>query len=65
MKEAGILPTVSIMVGQETETADDVNKSVALMLDAVRQNRHIQFAFTITTPFPGSKATARPCRKDC
>lgn len=55
LKDVGILPTVSIMVGQHTETAEDVEKSKMLMLDAVRENKYVQFAFTITTPFPGTE----------
>lgn len=54
LKKAGILPTVSIMVGQLTETREDVEKSYELMLNSVRENKCIQYAFTITTPFPGS-----------
>lgn len=55
LKKAGILPTVSIMVGQVSETREDVGKSLQLMVDAVRENKLIQFAFTITTPYPGSE----------
>jgi anaerobic magnesium-protoporphyrin IX monomethyl ester cyclase len=55
LKEVGIMPTVSIMVGQLTETKEDVEKSMALMIESVRQDRFIQYAFTITTPFPGSE----------
>jgi len=55
LKEVGIMPTVSIMVGQLSETAEDVEMSRALMLDAVRENKYVQFAFTITTPFPGTE----------
>lgn len=54
LKEVGILPTVSIMVGQLTETKEDVEASIKLMQDSVRNNPNIQYAFTITTPFPGS-----------
>jgi len=52
---AGILPTVSIMVGQYGETADDVEASIRLMRESVRMNPNIQYAFTVTTPFPGSE----------
>ncbi|MFC1623821.1 B12-binding domain-containing radical SAM protein [Candidatus Omnitrophota bacterium] len=55
LKEAGILPTVSIMVGQYTETSEDVEASIALMKESVRENRDIQYAFTLATPFPGSE----------
>jgi radical SAM superfamily enzyme YgiQ (UPF0313 family) len=55
LKNVGILPTVSIMVGQYTETIEDVEMSIALMRESVRSNKNIQYAFTITTPFPGSE----------
>lgn len=55
LKNAMILPTVSIMFGQFTETKDDAFSSIELMQEAVAENPHINFAFTITTPFPGSK----------
>jgi len=54
LKNVGILPTVSIMVGQLTETKEDVEASIKLMQESVRINPYIQYAFTITTPFPGS-----------
>lgn len=54
LKKAGILPTVSIMVGQYTETREDVMKSFELMKESVRVNPLIAYAFSITTPFPGS-----------
>ena len=54
LKNVGILPTVSIMVGQHTETKEDVMKSIELMIKSVRSNPNIQYAFSITTPFPGS-----------
>lgn len=55
LKEVGIVPTLSIMVGQYTETRDDVEQSIKLMQTVVRENPNINFAFTITTPFPGSR----------
>ena len=55
LKRVGILPTVTIMVGQYTETIEDVEASIALMRESVRSNKNIQYAFTITTPFPGSE----------
>jgi anaerobic magnesium-protoporphyrin IX monomethyl ester cyclase len=55
LKKAGILPSVSIMVGQYTETRDDVEASIRLMQESVRTNPNIQYNFTITTPFPGSQ----------
>lgn len=54
IKKAGILPTVSMMVGQYTETREDVEKTFEFMKKAVKVNPLISFAFTITTPFPGS-----------
>jgi len=54
LRKVGILPTVSIMVGQLSETVEDVEASIALMRESVRNDKNIQYAFTITTPFPGS-----------
>jgi radical SAM superfamily enzyme YgiQ (UPF0313 family)/SAM-dependent methyltransferase/predicted SAM-dependent methyltransferase len=54
LKRFGILPTVSIMVGQHTETLEDAEASLALMKESVRNNPLIQYAFSIMTPFPGS-----------
>jgi anaerobic magnesium-protoporphyrin IX monomethyl ester cyclase len=54
LKDVGILPTVSIMVGQLTETKEDVEASIKLMRDSIRSNPSIQYGFSITTPFPGS-----------
>ncbi|MCX6701642.1 MAG: radical SAM protein [Candidatus Zambryskibacteria bacterium] len=55
LKDAGILPTVSIMVGQYTETVEDVQKSIDLMLETLNYNKNVNYAFTICTPFPGTK----------
>jgi radical SAM superfamily enzyme YgiQ (UPF0313 family)/2-polyprenyl-3-methyl-5-hydroxy-6-metoxy-1,4-benzoquinol methylase len=54
LKKFGILPTVSIMVGQHTETVEDVEASIRLMKQSVLTDPLIQYAFTIMTPFPGS-----------
>lgn len=54
LKRVGILPTVSIMVGQLGETKEDVDASIQLMLESVRENPNIQYTFSVTTPFPGS-----------
>jgi anaerobic magnesium-protoporphyrin IX monomethyl ester cyclase len=54
LKKVGILPSVSIMVGQKTETLKDAEASINLMRETVRSNPNIAYAFTITTPFPGS-----------
>ncbi len=54
LKTAGILPTVSIMVGQLSETAEDVRESIELMRLSLEYDKNIEYAFTITTPFPGS-----------
>ncbi len=55
LKDVGILPTVSIMVGQYTETQEDFQQSLDLMVESVRYNKNIQYAFTLTTPYPGSE----------
>jgi len=54
LRKVGILPTVSIMVGQDSETRDDVENSISLMRESVRDNPNIFYTFTIATPFPGS-----------
>ncbi len=58
LKNVGILPTVSIMVGQLSETTEDVEESMALMIESVRYDKNIQYAFSIATPFPGSELYA-------
>lgn len=55
LKMVGILPTVSIMVGQYTETLEDVQKSMDLMIETLKYDKNINYAFTICTPFPGTK----------
>jgi anaerobic magnesium-protoporphyrin IX monomethyl ester cyclase len=54
LQNVGIYPAVGVMIGQYTETRDDVEASISLMRSAVRNDPHINFAFNITTPFPGS-----------
>jgi radical SAM superfamily enzyme YgiQ (UPF0313 family) len=54
LKKFGILPTVAVMVGQHTETVEDVEASIRLMKQSVLVDPLIQYAFTIVTPFPGS-----------
>ena len=55
LMKVGILPTVSIMIGQYTETEEDVEASISFMKTSVRDNPNIAYAFTVTTPFPGSQ----------
>ena len=55
LKDVGILPSVSIMVGQYTETLEDVQKSIDLMLETLAYDKNAFYAFTITTPFPGTQ----------
>jgi len=54
LRKAGIYPAVGIMIGQYTENREDVEASISLMRTAVRNDPNINFAFNITTPFPGS-----------
>ncbi|MFC1613110.1 B12-binding domain-containing radical SAM protein [Patescibacteria group bacterium] len=51
----GILPNANIMVGQLSETNEDVQKSMDLMIEALRINKNMNWSFSITTPFPGSE----------
>jgi anaerobic magnesium-protoporphyrin IX monomethyl ester cyclase len=54
LKKAGILVNLSIMVGQYTETKEDVEASISLMKRSVENNPNVLYHFMITTPFPGS-----------
>jgi len=55
LKKAGILPTVSIMVGQLTETVEDAEMSIKLMLQTLKDNKNVNYYFTVATPFPGTE----------
>lgn len=55
LKDAGILVTTAIQVGQIDETLDEVKQSLNLVHEAVRYDPNIALAFAITTPFPGSE----------
>jgi len=55
LKDVGILPTAAIMVGQLNETMEDVKASMDIMLKTLRNDKNINYAFAITTPFPGSE----------
>ena len=55
LKAAGILPNANIMVGQLSETDEDVQKSLELILEALKINKNMNWSFSITTPFPGSR----------
>lgn len=54
LHEFNIYPTTSIMLGQHTETAEDAAASIALVERTVKKNPYLNYAFTLTTPFPGS-----------
>jgi radical SAM superfamily enzyme YgiQ (UPF0313 family) len=54
LKNAGILTTSSIMVGQLDERPEDIQKSIDLMLETLRYDKNINYFFTVCTPFPGS-----------
>jgi len=55
LKNLGIFTTVCIQVGQLGETNEDVQKSMDLMLETLRNDKNINWSFTITTPFPGTE----------
>jgi len=55
LKKIGILPNACIMVGQLSETNEDVQKSMDLMIEGLKINKNMNWAFSITTPFPGSR----------
>jgi len=54
LKNAGILTTASVMIGQYRETMEDVQKTIDLMLYAVTINKNIFFSSSFCTPFPGT-----------
>lgn len=54
LKDAGILVTSAIQVGQVDETMDEFRQSLSLVHEAVQYDPDIALAFAITTPFPGS-----------
>lgn len=54
LSSVGIFSTVSIQVGQFTETLEDAEMSTILVRESLKIDPKIQYAFTITTPFPGS-----------
>ena len=49
------MTTTAIQIGQLNETIEDAKKSMQLMIDSIRYDNHIAYAFPITTPFPGSE----------
>jgi len=55
LRRAGILVNLSIMVGQYTETKEDVEASISLVKRSFENNPNIIYHFMITTPFPGSE----------
>jgi anaerobic magnesium-protoporphyrin IX monomethyl ester cyclase len=55
LKKYGILPNSCIMVGQHTETNEDVQKSMDLMEKVIKMNKNMNWSFSTTIPFPGSK----------
>ena len=55
LKAVSVFPSVCIQIGQLTETNEDVQKSMDLMLETLRYDKNINYAFTITTPFPGTE----------
>lgn len=55
LKKVGILPICGVMVGHHTETIEDVEDSIKLVREAVRNDPNFRATFTIVTPFPGSQ----------
>jgi radical SAM superfamily enzyme YgiQ (UPF0313 family) len=54
LAKADIHTTVSIMVGQLSETKEDAEASFNLLKKIIKINPKVQFACTYTTPYPGS-----------
>lgn len=59
LKDGGILPAVSVMVGQYTETREDVEMTISLMCQSIKDNPLINYNVSICTPFPGSELYAK------
>lgn len=55
LKDAGIIPITAFMVGQYTETREDVEESIKLLKELIRNDKYFVAQFTITTPYPGSE----------
>lgn len=55
LKDAGIMTTTCIQVGQIDETLDDAYQSLQLMKESMDYDKHIAYAHVITTPYPGSE----------
>ncbi len=55
LKKAGILPIVFMMVGQYTETINDVEASIEFVRKTVCNDKNILYACSIATPFPGTQ----------
>jgi len=55
LRQVGIYPTTCIMIGQYSETLEDVVDSINLVKRTVHNDPYLDYAFSITTPFPGSK----------
>jgi radical SAM superfamily enzyme YgiQ (UPF0313 family) len=54
LKKAGIKAVGNFMVGQHTETLEDVEATFKLMRETLKIDPDIEFTFSIMTPFPGS-----------
>ncbi len=55
LRNAGIAVTGNFMVGQHTETLEDVDATSVFMRRCLEIMPHAEFSFSLTTPFPGSK----------
>lgn len=54
LSSIGIFSTVSVMVGQLTETREDAEATFNLVRETIRIDPKIQYAVTYTIPYPGS-----------
>lgn len=55
LKKAEILANASIMIGQYTETNEDVQRSMDLMTKVINMDKNVNWGCSIATPFPGSE----------
>lgn len=55
LKKVGIIPITAFMIGQYTETKEDVEESILLLKQLIKNDKNFVAQFTITTPYPGSE----------
>lgn len=54
LNKYGIYAAGNFMIGQSTETREDVEQTIKVMKECVREAPNTELTFSIATPFPGS-----------